>query len=105
MNFTDNKENAESWAGWAWSYVSSVLPAPWEDDWQQDEHNNPAGHTLHTGFYVDTATVTFKVLKTQKLSFLFYFHICNMIFRYPKHGQSEAGIIHKKRPGTILYCV
>ncbi|XP_030768330.1 vacuolar protein sorting-associated protein 13B-like isoform X2 [Sitophilus oryzae] len=59
---SDNPENAETWTGWAWSYVSSVLPAPWELEWDDDENIcGPSGHTLQIGLYVDRATITFKV--------------------------------------------
>lgn len=54
-------ENAESWTGWAWSYVSSVLPAPWEEDWNNEEFQGQSGHTLHFGFYLDNLSITFKV--------------------------------------------
>lgn len=57
----ENPEDNESWTGWAWSYVSSVLPAPWEDEWDHEELKNHSGHTLHIGFYVDQASITFKV--------------------------------------------
>lgn len=71
----DKAENSESWTGWAWSYVSSVLPAPWDDDWLKEQQDNPTGHTLHLGFYVDTATVTFKV-NNRQLSFNFNVILC-----------------------------
>ncbi|XP_050295994.1 intermembrane lipid transfer protein VPS13B [Anthonomus grandis grandis] len=50
-----------SWTGWAWSYVSSVLPAPWEDEWDSEDLKSHRGHTLHFGIYIDRALITFKV--------------------------------------------
>ncbi|KAL1506203.1 hypothetical protein ABEB36_005605 [Hypothenemus hampei] len=49
------------WTGWVWSYVTSVLPAPWEDEWNNEDLLGSKGHTLHIGFYVDHASITFKV--------------------------------------------
>nr|CAH7751442.1 unnamed protein product [Callosobruchus chinensis] len=60
---TDEGENEESWTGWAWSYVSAVLPAPWEED-NTEDLERPGGHTLHFCIYVDKASVTFKVSET-----------------------------------------
>nr|CAI5821779.1 unnamed protein product [Callosobruchus analis] len=57
---TDEAEIKESWTGWAWSYVSAVLPAPWEED-NTEDNESPGGHTLHFCIYVDKASVTFKV--------------------------------------------
>ncbi|VEN36376.1 unnamed protein product [Callosobruchus maculatus] len=57
----DDSEIKESWTGWAWSYVSAVLPAPWEEEDNTEDLEHPGGHTLHLCIYVDTASVTFKV--------------------------------------------
>ncbi|CAG9772920.1 unnamed protein product [Ceutorhynchus assimilis] len=57
----ENQEDNETWTGWAWSAISSVLPAPWEDsNWDENELSSHKGHTLHLGFYVDRASITFK---------------------------------------------
>ncbi|XP_066257341.1 intermembrane lipid transfer protein VPS13B isoform X1 [Euwallacea similis] len=60
-NKGESKESAGTWTGWAWSYVSSVLPAPWEEDIDQEELKALRGHSLHFGLYVDQASITFKV--------------------------------------------
>ncbi|XP_060527776.1 intermembrane lipid transfer protein VPS13B isoform X2 [Cylas formicarius] len=58
----ESQENEETWSGWAWSYVSSVLPAPWdEDEWDNEQLKSHTGHSLHIGCYVDRASITFKV--------------------------------------------
>lgn len=56
----ESVDESETWTGWAWSYVSSVLPAPWDEEFD-NEFNNQSGHTLHMGFYVDNMSITFKV--------------------------------------------
>lgn len=63
MENVDHMETQGSWAGWAWSLVPSILPAAsviWDEDWNHEE--TVFGHFVHIGFYVDNATVTFKVL-------------------------------------------
>ncbi|CAH2007814.1 unnamed protein product [Acanthoscelides obtectus] len=60
----DESEFQESWTDWAWSYVSAVLPAPWEEEDNSQQLESPKGHTLHLCFYVDNASVTFKVSET-----------------------------------------
>ncbi|XP_076265664.1 vacuolar protein sorting 13B isoform X3 [Rhynchophorus ferrugineus] len=57
----DNPENNETWTGWAWSYVSSVLPTPWDSEWNDEDFSDHKGHTLQFGLYVDRASITFKV--------------------------------------------
>lgn len=57
--FTDYNDDSVSWAGWAWSLVPSILPNS-EDDWNKDQFNI-SGHTFQFGFYVDNASLTFKV--------------------------------------------
>lgn len=61
----ENVENIidgqESWAGWAWSFLPSILPSAWDEDWNHDQEDTVSGHLVHVGFYVDNATVTFKV--------------------------------------------
>lgn len=62
MESVENLEGQESWAGWAWSFVPSILPSAsviWDEDWNNEEM--VFGHFIHIGFYVDNATVTFKV--------------------------------------------
>lgn len=56
-----SQENGGSWAGWAWNMVPSFLPVHWENDWSSEQLMAYSGHTIHMGFYVDDATVTFKV--------------------------------------------
>ncbi|XP_044753199.1 vacuolar protein sorting-associated protein 13B isoform X2 [Coccinella septempunctata] len=56
----DNNDNAETWTGWAWSYVSSVLSDPTNEEWM-NQQNAETDHILHIGFYVDKASVIFKV--------------------------------------------
>lgn len=57
----EHPENQESWAGWAWSFVPSILPSAWDEDWSREQEGTVSGHIVHIGFYVDSATVTFKV--------------------------------------------
>lgn len=57
-------ESQESWAGWAWSFVPSVFPAVWDEDWSQEQEQTISGHIVHIGFYMDNASVTFKVSET-----------------------------------------
>jgi hypothetical protein len=52
----------ESWAGWAWSWVPSLMPVYWNEDWTAEHHRAYVGHTYHTGFYVEQASVSLKVL-------------------------------------------
>lgn len=54
-------ETSESWAGWAWSWVPSLLPTSWDEEWNQDQQTILSDHTVHIGFYVDVASLTFKV--------------------------------------------
>lgn len=54
-------DGQESWAGWAWSFVPSILPSAWDEDWNREQEETVSGHIVHIGFYVDNATVTFKV--------------------------------------------
>lgn len=54
-------DTQESWAGWAWSFVPSILPSAWDEDWNREQEETVSGHVVHFGFYVDNATVTFKV--------------------------------------------
>ncbi|KAK4875062.1 hypothetical protein RN001_011484 [Aquatica leii] len=61
LESSDALENSESWAGWAWSFVPSIFPVSWDEEWNQDQEESSTGHTLHTGFYVDYASLTFKV--------------------------------------------
>ncbi|KAH0999222.1 hypothetical protein HUJ04_005426, partial [Dendroctonus ponderosae] len=65
-NSGESLEAGATWTGWAWSYVSSVLPAPWEDEWDQEDMESPRGHTLHVGLYVDRASITFKVSESNQ---------------------------------------
>ncbi|XP_056633940.1 intermembrane lipid transfer protein VPS13B isoform X1 [Diorhabda sublineata] len=60
----DTQDNSLGWTGWAWSYVSSVLPAPWDDDWDNKFLQDHKGHTLHFGIYVDNLSITFKISET-----------------------------------------
>ncbi|XP_069674298.1 intermembrane lipid transfer protein VPS13B isoform X2 [Periplaneta americana] len=55
---------SESWAGWAWSWIPSVMPVYWEEDWASDQSMAYAGHTYHSGFYVEQATVCLKVTES-----------------------------------------
>ncbi|KDR22947.1 Vacuolar protein sorting-associated protein 13B [Zootermopsis nevadensis] len=54
----------ESWAGWAWSWVPSVMPIYWNEDWSAEHHRAYVGHTYHTGFYVEQASVSLKVTES-----------------------------------------
>ncbi|KAF5296670.1 hypothetical protein FQR65_LT10210 [Abscondita terminalis] len=58
---TESLEKTESWAGWAWSFVPSIFPMSWDEEWSQDQEESATGHTLHIGFYVDYASLTFKI--------------------------------------------
>lgn len=55
-------EGAESWAGWAWSFVPSILPVHWDEEWNREQQMATKGHTLQIGFYIDNASLTFKVM-------------------------------------------
>ena len=58
----DDETANESWAGWAWSLIPSVLPYYSEEDWNSDQQAAAyGGHTYHTGFYVKHASVILKV--------------------------------------------
>ncbi|CAG9819390.1 unnamed protein product [Phaedon cochleariae] len=70
----DNSENSESWTGWAWSYVSSVLPAPWDEEINDEQFSHQKGHTLHFGFYVDSLSITFKVSEASSERGGYYTH-------------------------------
>lgn len=53
---------SDSWSTWMWRAVGSLLPAEEPDnDWSAEQQHTYRGHTLHTGFYIDHATFTFKV--------------------------------------------
>ncbi|XP_012268331.2 intermembrane lipid transfer protein VPS13B isoform X1 [Athalia rosae] len=66
-----SQQEGASWAGWAWNMVPSVLPVHWDNDWSSEQLMAYAGHTIHMGFYVDDATVTFKTMDSVKEQ-LFY---------------------------------
>jgi vacuolar protein sorting-associated protein 13B len=51
------------WGMWAWNTVSSFLPMDWQNDWSNEQHIAYSGHVVHFGFYIDNATITFKVGK------------------------------------------
>ena len=55
----DTEVNA-TWGTWAWSTVSSILPVDWDNSWSNDQIIQ-SGHTIHFGFFIDDATITFKV--------------------------------------------
>lgn len=61
IDISEPMESQESWAGWAWSFVPSILPSTWDEDWSREQEQTVSGHVVHVGFYVDNATVTFKV--------------------------------------------
>ncbi|PSN31469.1 hypothetical protein C0J52_23171 [Blattella germanica] len=54
----------ESWAGWAWNLVPSIMPYYFEEEWSNDQQVAYAGHTYHTGFYVERASVSLKVTES-----------------------------------------
>ncbi|XP_008197902.1 intermembrane lipid transfer protein VPS13B isoform X1 [Tribolium castaneum] len=60
----DSGGNTETWTGWAWSYVSSVLPTQWDENLENQQFLNQSGHIIQIGFYVDNASLTFKVSET-----------------------------------------
>jgi vacuolar protein sorting-associated protein 13B len=60
----ENGNNTETWTGWAWSYVSSVLPTQWDENLESQQFLNQSGHIVQIGFYVDNASLTFKVSET-----------------------------------------
>jgi hypothetical protein len=76
--FTDSAN--ESWAGWAWSWVPSLLPISWNEDWSAEQHHAYAGQTYHIGFYVQQASVTFKVQKV----FTFVTSIPGAVKKFPE---------------------
>lgn len=67
----DPNDNSATWTGWAWSYVSSVLSEPSNEEWM-NQQNAESGHILHIGFYVDKASVIFKVKCGFRPSVVFY---------------------------------
>ncbi|XP_046469502.1 intermembrane lipid transfer protein VPS13B isoform X2 [Neodiprion pinetum] len=68
---TASHQEGRSWAGWAWNMVPSVLPVHWDNDWSSEQLMAYTGHTIHMGFYVNDATVTFKTTDSVKEQ-LFY---------------------------------
>ena len=67
-----------SWTRWAWNVGTSVgsllLPVYWEDDDTDSEQTPLDVHrdkVFHVGFYVDSASVAFKVTERQKDKSLF----------------------------------
>ncbi|XP_017781523.1 PREDICTED: vacuolar protein sorting-associated protein 13B [Nicrophorus vespilloides] len=53
-------QDKQSLAGWAWSFLPSVLPTNW-DDWDITQQIATIGHVTQISFYVDNASLTFKV--------------------------------------------
>ncbi|XP_072392830.1 intermembrane lipid transfer protein VPS13B [Diabrotica undecimpunctata] len=70
----DIQDSSLGWTGWAWSYVSSVLPAPWDEDWDEKYLQDHKGHTLHFGIFVDNLSITFKVSETTSERTSYYNH-------------------------------
>lgn len=74
---TDTAESG-SWTGWAWNVGTSVgsilIPVYWEDD-ETDVDLIPLDvrreKVFHLGFYVDSASLAFKVTERQKEKSLF----------------------------------
>lgn len=62
--FIEGSTNNETWTGWAWSYVAAVLPTQWDDDPDNQQQFTHSGHIMQFGFYVDDASLTFKVSET-----------------------------------------
>lgn len=60
-NEEDNVVADSSWTGWIWRAAMSILPEDEESDASSDQQYIYRGHTLHTGFYIDHASFTFKV--------------------------------------------
>lgn len=77
-----------SWAGWAWSFVPSILPSAWDEDWNREQEQAQSGHTLQIGFYVDNASVTFKVWTSLNYFAFKASFYCN--FRYRKRQMTEG---------------
>lgn len=82
-------DTSESWAGWAWSLVPSILPTSWEEEWNQQRQSSPPGHTVHIGIYVDYASLTFKVCTLFNVKVIILL-IENL--RYPKQVTKEVPI-------------
>ncbi|KAK9889545.1 hypothetical protein WA026_006900 [Henosepilachna vigintioctopunctata] len=57
----DDSDPSNTWGGWAWSYVSSVLSETPNEDSLNQQALEAQGHIFQMGFYVDKATVIFKV--------------------------------------------
>ncbi|KAF5303499.1 hypothetical protein FQA39_LY09962 [Lamprigera yunnana] len=72
LDSSESLEHTESWAVWAWSFVPSLIPIAWDEDWSQEQEQLPTGHTLHVGFYVDFASLTFKVSETNERGGYYY---------------------------------
>lgn len=59
--FTDTQEAQESWAGWALSFIPSLGSYAWDEEWNNGQQASGNYATTHIGFYVDDASITFKV--------------------------------------------
>jgi hypothetical protein len=58
------------------------LPISWNEDWSAEQHHAYAGQTYHMGFYVQQASVTFKVQKI--FTFVASVHIlCKAVLPHP----------------------
>ncbi|KAL3269017.1 hypothetical protein HHI36_008101 [Cryptolaemus montrouzieri] len=61
IEIKDNVDTSHTWRGWAWSYVSSVLSESTNEESINQQSSERQGHILQMGFYIDKATIIFKV--------------------------------------------
>nr|CAD7571020.1 unnamed protein product [Timema californicum] len=58
----DPDESTESWVGWAWNWIPAVVPLNWDDGSNSGgQYQELFNHTVHTGFYVEQASVSLKL--------------------------------------------
>lgn len=51
---------------WAWNTMSAILPLEWDSEWSNEDRLAYTDHVIHCGFYIDDATITFKVCHNPK---------------------------------------
>jgi len=76
------------------------LPISWNEDWSAEQHHGYAGQTYHIGFYVQQASVTFKVQK------IFTF-VASLLFLYKTvlpHPSSNFHFLLKKLKIVMSIC-
>nr|CAD7196002.1 unnamed protein product [Timema douglasi] len=63
----DPDEATESWVGWAWNWIPAVVPLNWDDGSNSGgQYQEFTNHTVHTGFYVEQASISLKAQLLEK---------------------------------------